>query len=690
MRLCLLSLVFLSSLTAFSSTEPVRTKHVTAELLLENRTLQPGAKGPAENLVGLRLETIPHWHTYWRFPGDSGLPTEVVWHLPPGWSAEPLQWALPSRIFVPPLVNYGYEGETLLAARLNIPAGFPEGEQVISVAVSWLVCKEECVPEKAELGLKVQVAKGKPEPATFAVLFERLRAQQPQPLPAGFRANIIYKGSLIGIEFSGLPGLPGLEQDFFPLAPMLVKGDAPPKVAAGRATTLWLEKADPFNEAAAELPGVLYFKDGGKPRVFEFTVPLPSREVAPPADASLRKEIPRSETGTRLSNWLMILFAFFGGLILNLMPCVFPVLGIKVLSLVRKAGADRAHVRQHGKAYALGVLVCFWMLAGVLVLLRSLGEAVGWGFQLQQPLFVTLLILLFSFVTADLAGFIRWSGRWMGAGSNLAGKAGYSGSFFTGMLAVVVATPCTAPFMGTAIGAAIGEAGWVVFLVFTSLGMGLALPFVLLCYKPGYVDALPKPGAWMERLKELLAIPMAASVLWLLWVLTQQIGADGALKVELGLLVLMVSVWARNRFASEAMRMFGYALLLLGLLIAGIGSIAKPALDASWAPYSEAALSRALDAGKPVFVDFTAAWCLTCQINKKLVLDRAGTQEFFREKGIVLLMGDWTNRDPEITRALERQDRIGVPVYLTYRAGSHQPEVLPQILTEERIRAAFP
>jgi thiol:disulfide interchange protein DsbD len=293
-------------------------------------------------------------------------------------------------------------------------------------------------------------------------------------------------------------------------------------------------------------------------------------------------------------------------------------------------------------------------------------------------------------VAADLAGFIRWSGTWMGAGSNLAEKEGLTGSFFTGALAVLVATPCTAPFMGTAIGAAIDEPAWILFLVFTALGLGLALPFALLCYFPDFLRILPKPGAWMERLKELFAFPIAATVLWLLWVLSLQIGADGALRVELGILVLMLSVWARNRFDGGGARAFSLILIAVGGVICVLGQNPK-SMEATtaWKPFSESAVSEALTAGKPVFVDFTAAWCLTCQVNKKLVLDRAGMQNYFREKDVSLFLADWTNRDPSITKALEKQGRIGVPLYLAYHAGDRDPSVLPQILTEDSLRSFF-
>jgi len=668
-------LLALFALTAVA--EPVRTDHVAAELVSENRSLVAGGEDRA-NLVAVRLEMAPEWHTYWRFPGDSGLPTEIAWHLPPGWSAGATMWPVPHRIFVPPLVNYGYDGVALLAAPLHVPKG-AEGDFPIGASVTWLVCKEECVPGKAELSFTVHAGSAPPAPGPLARAFAALRDDQPGP--GAVRAKVVSRDKDFGLV---------LEQkdvhdkiDFFPLTPSVLKGDVPPRLerAQGK-TTLWLEKGDPVDPKATELRGILVYTGKDEPRVRELVAPLaPAAAESVPAPA---------ET----SSWLLIVFAFLGGLILNLMPCVFPVLGIKVMSLVRQSGSEQSHARKHGLAYAAGVVACFWTLAAALLALRAAGQSVGWGFQLQQPMFVTTLVLLFTFVGADLAGFIHWSGRWMGAGSGLAEREGLSGSFFTGVLAVVVATPCTAPFMGTAIGAAIAEPGWVVFCVFTALGLGLAAPFVILCYHPAYLRVLPKPGAWMERLKELFAFPIAATVIWLLWVLTLQVGADGALKVEGGLLVLMLSVWARRRFAGGGARFVSHALLAVGVLLCGRGAQTAQAgpgmvAEGAWKSYSESALRDALASGKPAFVDFTAAWCLTCQVNKKLVLDRSSMQDYFREKGVALFLADWTNRDPAIAKALEAQGRIGVPLYLAYPAGATRPEVLPQILTEERLRASF-
>ncbi len=662
--------------------EPASTKHVTAELITESNFLRAGDKGAGANWIGLRLEMQPHWHTYWRYPGDSGLPTEVSWKLPAGWKVYGPYWPLPQRIFVPPLVNYGFEGEALIGYKVEVPRDAKLGLHRLYAEANWLVCKETCIPEKVDLYLDVLVRAGNPTPGGQGRFFASLRKEQPLPLPEGSSIEVIYKSGYLGLKFAGIES-PG-EVDFFPLVPQLLKGEAAP---TREGDVYWLALADPLDKSVSSLSGLLVFGSGSDRRVHEISLP-----VAFPANALALAPRER-ESGP--SSWILIFFAFLGGLILNFMPCVFPVLGIKVLALVKQSHGHHRKLIGHGHAYTAGVLTSFLTLGGGLLVLRGLGQTIGWGFQLQQPVFVALLILLFSFVTADLAGFVRWSGSWMGAGGNLANKEGAMGSFFTGVLAVVVATPCTAPFMGTAVGAAIAEPALVVAVVFAALGLGLSAPFLVLCYKPSLLGILPRPGSWMERMKELFAFPMAATVIWLFWVLTQQIGSDGALGVQLGLVIIVFSEWAHRNLAYRALRWIRWALIItgVGIVLGGTASIppqrAEVQSNGAWKPYSDRALEDALNSGKAVFVDFTAAWCLTCQVNKKLVLDRSSMQDFFRERNVVLLVADWTNRSSEITRALERHDRLGVPLYLAFKPGQKEPTILPQVLTSEIVRESL-
>lgn len=682
-------LLLLASFSAFAS--PVKTEHVTAEIISDGKFVRPGT--PAT--IGLKLTMIPHWHTYWEFPGDSGLPTKVQWKLPGGWKTGAPQWEIPERIIVPPLVNFGYSGETVIGFQLDVPSGTKDGDYEISAAASWLVCKEECIPEKAELRFIITVKDNPPfEPPLDMpfekVAFMRLRNQQPRPAPEGKHFTVVKEAKRIGLV-AGDEDLKwlGSKPDFFPLEAGVVSGQKAPK---REGNILWMEKAEPFNEKAGSLKGILVVNEKsqipgrGFDRVaYRVDEGFPGAAVAP----SLGEE---GEPGLALA----IVFAFLGGLLLNLMPCVFPVLGIKVMGMLENGAGNPWRARLHGKIYALGVLVSFWILTAVLLLLRRAGESVGWGFQLQEPGVVIALAFLFLFLAGNLGGFFELGGRWMGLGSRLAEKEGWLGSFFTGVLAVVVATPCSAPFMGSAIGLVLSQPAWAVFSVFTALGAGLAAPFVLLAYWPALLRVLPRPGMWMVRMKEFFAFPMLATMLWLLWVLGQQRGLDAAIIAAGGLLLLSLAAWVQHYFKSAAAKFVALLLAILALLVGFSPLKMKPAaagISASseaWRPYSESALTEALNSGKAVFVDFTAAWCLTCQVNKKLVLDREAIQNYFREKEVVLLLADWTNHSPEITAALARHNRIGVPLYLGYPRGSKQAKVLPQILTDDIIRQAFP
>lgn len=671
-------LTLLLGLFSFSAAEPVRTAHVTAELVAENSALRAGQK----NWIGLRLETIPHWHTYWRFPGDSGLATKVKWTLPEGGKISGARWPLPTRIHLPPLVNFGFEHEALIGFELDLPAGATGPQELVGEA-SWLVCKEECVPEKATLRLSLPVGEGKPNP--WRDDFEKLRKVQPAALPANAAPALLVEENRVGLRLNHAGDWLQKPVDFFPLAALLVKGvEAPKPETRGEHTILWMEKAAPFASDAAEFPGELIVGKGADRRVYSVNVPMAGAKSVPAtADIS---------DGAAPGILVAALLAFLGGVLLNLMPCVFPVLGIKVMALVSQGGNNQWHARVHGKVYGLGVLVSFWVLTAVLLVLRSAGESVGWGFQLQQPGFVILLIWLFSLLAANLAGFFEIGGRFMGAGAALAGRDGISGSFFTGILAVVVATPCTAPFMGTAIGVVLSQPAWAVFVVFTALGLGLAAPFVLLCYQPALLRALPRPGVWMQRLKEFFAFPMAATVLWLFWVLGMQLGLGGVITAAFGLLLMFFSHWLLHALRFPLGRLLFWLGLVASVVVTSSAlrnGRTAVATAGEWKSYSAAAVEEARKKG-PVFVDFTAAWCLTCQVNKSVVLDRSATQEFFRAKGVTIFLADWTNSDPEITKALERHGRIGVPLYLAYVPGREQPEILPQLLTDDIIKKAFP
>ena len=682
--------------------EPVRTNHVTADLLSEMQSVQPGKQA----WIGLMLTMEPQWHTYWQYPGDSGLPTKVKWKLPEGWKVGEPVWPLPSRIIVPPLVNFGYHGETMILFPIAVPAN-ASGTPRIDADVSWLVCKEECVPGKASVSLNLKLSAAEPAKGSVYVAFQQIKAETPKQLPQGAFQELKVDPKRVGLKLDDDPSwIDGRKLDLFPLESQSVKGDAPPTVEGkGAETTLWMDKATPFKNTAASFRALLVLEKHGKKEAFLVDVPMSSAAagvgaataVSPDGNAPVPSPpAPKAPPAAKSEVLLSALFAFLGGILLNLMPCVFPVLGIKVMALVSQGAGDRWHAPKHGKVYTLGVLVSFWALTAVLLGLRQAGQAVGWGFQLQSPAFVMVLVFLFTLISANLMGAFEFGGRWVGMGSGLANRDGYAGSFFTGILAVIVATPCTAPFMGTAIGVVLGQPAWVVFVVFTFLALGLALPFLVLAYQPRLLRMLPKPGGWMETLKEFFAFPMAATVLWLIWVLGQQKGLNAAVGTGLSVLVLCSGFWAWHRFNGRAGHFVGLALFIasfgsasLVLTMPAVPAIAR-ALDGDWGIYTPEALAKARGEGKPVFVDFTAAWCLTCQVNKRTVLESESMAAFFREKGVVLLLADWTNYDANITAALEAQGRIGVPLYLVYTPGADQAKVLPQILTDRTVREAFP
>lgn len=676
------------SLNTAGSLGSVKTNHAIAELVQETNTVSPGSNP----WIGLRLELEKDWHTYWKNPGDSGLPTKVQWTLPKGWKISEPKWEVPSRIPMPPLTNFGFSNETLLAFELLIPKEATKGDYYLSGKASWLICKEECIPEKADLLLKVVVSDAEAKPSAAHRMFQKVREQQPKALPQGSFLSVRISGKELSLEFDNDPSWLEGGIDFFPYENQIINLKEKPK-PQGK-SRLVFEKAEPFSTTATQFSGILTV---GK-QVYEIAANLPPRENGNASQnngASTTNSSQENSLGAggepAIGGFLAIVFAFLGGILLNLMPCVFPVLGIKVMSFAHQN--ESKHGKIHGYLYTLGVLASFWVLAILLLLLRSAGENVGWGFQLQEPLFVLGLIFLFAVLTANLAGFFEIGGRWMGLGSHLTEKEGNWGAFFTGVLAVVVATPCTAPFMGVAIGTVISKPWPLVLAVFSSLGLGLALPFLILCWNPNLVKKLPKPGLWMLRLKEFFAFPMAATVIWLLWVFGQQVGIHGLAMAAVGVLILFSAIWIFHRFQGF-WKWMGWVLVITAFVVGWKStkfSVAQKAqsMESSWKTFSPAEVEKALSEGKPVFVDFTAAWCLTCQANKAIVLDTQEMQDFFQKEGVILFLADWTNSDPVITKELERFGRIGVPMYLAYPKGSKEPKVLPQVLTKELIRAAF-
>lgn len=675
---------------------PKATDVVGVELVAEPRAIEPGQTFT----VAVRLTMAEHWHTYWRNPGDSGLATEIAWTLPPGFAAGAIRWPTPRRIPVSHLVNYGYEDAATLLVEITAPASLPKRPVELKAQVHYLVCQKECIPGEATVATTVPVAagpgEGGPDPRA-RYIFDEARAAL--PAPTDWPARLEPSGSSafnLRIETGGRQGAFGSAY-FFPADETAVEHAAPQTVAADASgLTLTLKRSSlATGPAPPTLAGVLTLGppegDDGATRAYQ--IGPDAAPVGAGAKVASAQEAPRPVETSLAAVAGAVLFAFLGGLILNLMPCVFPVLSIKVMSLVRHAGEGGAAIRHAGLAYTAGVLASFALLAAVLLAVRAAGAEIGWGFQLQSPVVVAGLAFLLFAVGLGLSGVADF-GSWVAVrAAALDSRAGLSGSFLTGVLATAVAAPCTAPFMGAALGYALAAPAPAALVVFLALGFGMALPFLLLTFWPGLLGRLPRPGAWMETLKQVLAFPVYATVAWLLFVLSQQVGPSGLLAAMIGLVVLAFGLWSWQAgwrhdgwgrgFARAGALASVAALAFLGAAIArDPGPLATSTAQAGEAGrFTQARLDALRAEGRPVFVNMTAAWCLSCIVNERLVLSRPSVQAELERRQVTYLKGDWTNRNPEITRLLEQHGRSGVPLYVLYPARG-APVVLPEILTE--------
>ena len=648
---------------------------VHARLVAEDLGVAPGGV----LTIALEEKIAPGWHTYWKNPGDAGAPTEIQWTLPPGWKAGPIQWPRPKRLPVGPLMDYGYEGTPWLLTKLTAPAD-AVGPATIKAAVSWLVCEKICIPEDTVLTLTLPVGKAGPDPS-LAKDFAAARALLPVASP--WKLNYALGDNLdLYVAAPSLAAAHPTSADFFPAATGMIKNAAPQLV--GYAKDGLVLRLTPGAKPGGVLDGLLVLtsSDGS---VQALEVSAPPGPVPPASFAG-------SDSGD-LSLWLAMVFAFIGGLILNVMPCVLPILAMKALSLARHGSEGRGE----SFAYALGAVLSFAGLGLAIVLLRAGGEGVGWGFQLQSPIAVAGFALLVFAVALNLSGLFEVGS--VTAGESLVRRGGLTGAFFTGVLAVAVAAPCTAPFMAAALGFALTQGALLALAVFVALGLGFALPFLLLGIWPRALTFIPKPGPWMLTFKQFLAFPMYAAAVWLVWVLAQEAGPRGVVLVLGGatLLALAAWLWSVTRNLSSRGRGIG-ALAALLILIAGLYGIsllrdaaAAPATQSAKAgeAYTAAKLASLRAAGRPVFVDATAAWCITCLVNEDAVLSRASVKSAFAGKNVAYLVADWTNRNPEITQLLKENGRSGVPLYLYYAPGARAPVILPQILTESGVLGAI-
>src|SRR6185437_2779764 len=549
-----------------------------------------------------------------------------------------------------------------------------------------LVCSNVCIPGKAELEQSVPVTAqpGANNPTTEPLFLAAERAL-PRALPAGMSVQVPETKTAFVIRVTGKSAA-GAE--FYPYDQNII-ANAAPQMVQPQHDGVWItvQKAQGLQQVPAQLHGLLKFPDGTS---YQFTSPITtgySTEGSVPAQ--------RGEGLLRILG-----LAFLGGLILNLVPCVFPVLFIKGLALVQSSGHERKRMRAQGVMYALGILVSFWAIVALLLLLRVGGHHLGWGFQFQSPYFVACMALLFFFLGLSLAGQFEIGLSVTSVGGELAQRGGYSGSFFTGVLATVVATPCTAPFMGAAIGYALSQSALITFAVFTLLALGLAAPYVLLTLQPAWIRLLPKPGAWMEYLKQAVSIPIFIAVIWMVWVFAQVAGSNGVAALLTGFLLTAIAGWVLGRWPAKRLSTTAAIILIAGAIALPVCAAAAiparattteaSAQATAWQPFSPGRLAALRAQGKLVFVDFSAAWCLSCQVNERVVLDRPEVIAAFRKSGVIMMRADWTNHDDTITAALAQLGRSGVPTYALYSGGSQStPTLLPEVLTTGTVMDAL-
>ena len=707
----------------------VRTDQVQARLLAHAPQgvplgLAPEAAARQPVWLGLQISHAPDWHTYWKNAGDSGMPTELHWALPPGVLAGDIAWPLPRKIPIGQLANYGYDGTVLLPVPLIITPDYkpsPLADSLeIGLKATWLVCRQECIPQDGEFSLKLPL---RSSTALHGAAFEAALASQPAELPGQHAITLADGGRRLALRVTGLPAaVRGQVLELFPETPNIVVTAArlaAPGEAAGERS--WSQRWDgetwtadvPVSpdraEAPARMPLVLVAGergwrvtapvDGAWPALAPVAAMSPALEAALAANAAnAGAAAPAGATPAPAGALaLALLGALVGGLVLNLMPCVFPVLAIKVLGFTQHAEDRRAH-RLGGLAYTLGVVLSFLALGALMLALRAAGQQLGWGFQLQSPLVVAALAALFTAIGLNLAGVFEF-GRFVPSSvATLEARHPMANAFLSGMLAVAVASPCTAPFMGASLGLAVGLPAGQALAVFGAIGLGMALPYLAASWLPAVARLLPRPGAWMEVFRRFMAFPMFGTTVWLLWVLGQQSGIDGASALLALLVALALVLWAlglagRARSWVATLSIAAGAFLVWSIGPYVIRPVAEPvstgvAAGERWAPWSPARVQAGLAEGRPVFVDFTAAWCVTCQYNKKTTLANAQVLAAFDAAGVRTLRADWTRRDATISAELGRLGRSGVPVYLLQAPGK-PPIVLSEILSVADVMAAL-
>ena len=648
---------------------------VKAELISDVNAIKPGQKFR----LGVLYNIEPGWHIYWKYPGDSGIPTKIEWHLPPGFKVHDLQWPLPLRDKEPgDLEVFDYASEILLFATVEAPSELPPGSVTLEAKTNWLVCQSLCVPGSAQL--KLDLGSGTSSASNAVQLFDKYSAQVPKALAKGIQVQFNRSGKKLEIGVSGVPN--GEALDFYPFLPV----EAEVGHVSRNGSKLFLSiESEP--KPIDRIEGVLVVGSGDKREGYEIsgaTVPSTTQNVTASADFGALLQA--------------LGFALIGGLILNGMPCVLPVISLKIFGFVSEAGERPQKAFWLSMAFALGILGCFAVLAFVVIFVRATGAQVGWGFQFQDDRFiVSISCLVFAFAL-NLFGVyeLSVSARATQGLAKLASGQGYGSAFFQGVFATILATPCTAPFLGTASAFAFAQPSWITFLVFTFVGLGMALPYLVLAVKPNWLRFLPRPGDWMVRFRQFMGFLLIGTLLWLVWILGQMKGVDAI--VQLGALLLLISIlaWIKGSFwtpvSSTRSRILAAAAMCGAVLIAvGVYSFVTRPSELVWQRFTKDSLEKALASGRPVFVDFTADWCLTCKTNERFAIDTPQVRKAFSKQNAILLRADWTKGDPEITEILKNHGRAGVPMYLVYPRGREEdrPTLLPELITSQTVLDAL-
>lgn len=675
----------------------VRMANTDVEMIAEYASIAPGQSF----WVGLRMKMDPHWHTYWVNAGDSGVPPKIDWNLPPGFKAGDIQWPQPMRIDVPPLTTYGFEGEIFLLTQIQAPADLSIGSMAsINATVGWLSCKEICVPGRGEFTIDIPVVLQEhvSRQPRFTPFFEKAITFWPiQQSNWDVKAYQDHRTLIISLAPPEGWREPINTLSFYPYRTDLIQHTAIQKfIKKGKGYELFVPLSEILPEGPVErvsgiLVGDIYWQSDKLNTSLQIDIPVEERSV-------VSASMPANQSGGLL---VAVLFAFLGGIILNLMPCVLPVLSIKILNLVEKYHENRKEVLRHSLVFTFGIIFAFWVLAGLLLVLKFTGKQIGWGFQFQSPGFIIFMAALFFWMGLNLFGVFEIGTSLTRAEQNFKKSIFTDSSFFNGVLATIVATPCTAPFMGSALGFALVRPPVYAFLIFTFLGLGMAFPYLVLTQSPSLLKFIPKPGKWMLQLKKFFGLLFMATVLWLTWVLGVQRGVNAVMGLSAGLFLIGVAAWILGKWGSlhrskqqrQTTQWWVVVFVVLGLALAWQTAYQQPVVVASsvdksteegiaWRAYQRKDIDALIKANKRVFIDFTASWCLSCQVNERVVFRNPQVIAAFKEKNIIAIKADWTNYDEEITQALARFGKASIPVYVLYPGQGEEVFImLPEIIT---------